>query len=223
MINVLALSSLALFVGILETETMNVPAKTLAQSRQTIQSYEDHAERYDALVPQIPNANDQATLRRVAQIAGSGRLVLEVGSGPGRDADFLETLGVRVRRTDATRRFLELQAARGKQGELLNIVTDELGGPYDAVLGLCVLIHVPRDQIDDVLSKIAASLRPGGAFLVSMRDGDGETGGIYHTVYWRRDAFAACLERAGLTLLWDDFGNDSDGDPWNTFLTVKPS
>ena len=110
---------------------------------------------------------------------GAADWSLRSDSGPGRDADFLETLGVRVRRTDATRRFLELQAARGKQGELLNIVTDELGGPYDAVVGLCVLIYVPRDQIDHVLSKIAASLRPGGAFLVSMRDGDGETGGIY--------------------------------------------
>lgn len=201
---------------------MMTSPETLAQSQRTIQSYEDYADRYDAAVGTVPNVADQAILRRLAGMVGSGGSVLEIGSGPGRDADFLETLGVKVRRTDATRRFLELQAARGKHGDLLNVITDELDGPYDAAVALCVLIHIPRDGIDHVLSKIAASLRPGGAFLVSMRDGDGETGGKYHTVYWRRDAFAARLERAGLTLSWDAFSIDSDGDPWNIFLAVRP-
>lgn len=201
---------------------MMTSPETLAQSRRTIQSYEDYADRYDAIVGTVPNVADQAILRRLAGMVGSRGSVLEIGSGPGRDADFLETLGVKVRRTDATRRFLELQAARGKHGDLLNIITDELGGPYDAAVALCVLIHVPRDEIDHVLSKIAASLRPGGPFLVSMRDGDGEIGGKYHTVYWRRDAFAERLERAGLPLSWDAFSIDSDGDPWNTFLAVRP-
>lgn len=202
---------------------MSLSNETLAQSRRTIASYEDYADYYDAAVAKVPNPADQAILRRLAGMVGDGATILEVGSGPGRDADFLETLGVTVRRTDATRRFLELQAARGKRGERLDVITDALGGPYDATVAFCVLIHVPRDQIDPVLAKIAASLRPGGAFLVSLRDGDGETGGNYHTVYWRRDAFVARLQRAGLTLQWDAFSIDSDGDAWNTFLAVKPS
>lgn len=201
---------------------MKKTPEALEQCRQTIQSYEGCADRYYARIPEMPNLRDQAALRRIAEMAGDGGLILEVGSGPGREADFLETLGVTVRRTDATRRFLELQAARGKHGELLNIVTDDLGGPYDAVVGLCVLIHVPRDRIDHVLAKVAASLRPGAPFLVSMREGDGETAGKFHTVYWRRDAFAVRLEQAGLTVLWDEFSIDPDGDPWNTFLAVKP-
>ena len=145
------------------------------------------------------------------------------GSGPGYDADFVEGLGVHVRRTDATKRFLELQAARGKHGEFLDLITDDLGGPYDAVLALCVLIHVPREQTDQVLAKIAASLRPGGAFLVSMRIGDGEKSGDYHTVYWRRDDFAARLESAGLVLVGDEFNVGRDREEWTTFLAVKQS
>ena len=202
---------------------MTIQVQALLQSRRTIQSYENYADRYDAAVGQIPNPNDQAALRRLVEIAGIGSLVLEVSSGPGRDADFLETLGVKVLRTDATRRFLELQAARGRHGDLLDIMTDALGGPYDAVVALCVLIHIPRVEIDRVLAKVAASLRPGGAFLVSMRDGDGEASGEYHTVYWLRDPFTARLESAGLSVVWDEFSIDCDGDPWNTFLAVKPS
>jgi SAM-dependent methyltransferase len=193
---------------------------SLARSRRTIESYESYADRY-ALIRREPDDREQAALRQVASIAGLGGQVLEIGSGPGYDADFLETLGVKVRRTDATRRFLELQAARGKQGDRLDVITDPLGGPYDAVVAQYVLFHVPRDGIDDVLAKIASALRPRGAFLVSMREGDGETGGNYHEVHWRRNDFAARLKTAGLTVLWDEPSVGSGDVTWNTFLTRR--
>lgn len=202
---------------------MTVLSEDLTKSRKTINAYEDYAERYDALVRHVPNQREQKWLKRLVKIAGKGGRILEVGSGPGYDADFVEGLGVQVRRTDATKRFLELQAARGKHGEFLDLITDDLGGPYDAVLALCVLIHVPREQTDQVLARIAGSLRPGGAFLVSMRIGDGETGGEYHTVYWRRDDFAARLESAGLVLVGDEFNVGRDREEWTTFLAVRPS
>lgn len=203
---------------------MNVPEKALFQSRQTIRSYEKYAERYDALVGQVANPFDQGWLKRLVSIAGENARILEVGSGPGREADFLETLGPSVRRTDATRKFIEIQAARGNQVELLDIITDEFGGPYDGIVGLCVLIHVPCAMIDTVLAKVVRALRPEGAFLVSLRNGDGESDdGKYHTVYWRRDDFVSRLEAAGLNLVRDEFSVCSDGDEWNTFLAVRPS
>ncbi|RWA57828.1 class I SAM-dependent methyltransferase [Mesorhizobium sp.] len=202
---------------------MDALSQALAKSRQTISAYEDYAERYDQIVRHVPNEREQASLKRLVAIAGTAGQILEVGSGAGYDADFLEALGVKVRRTDATKRFLELQAARGKHGELLDLLTDDLGGPYDAVLALAVLIHVPRDQIDQVLARIAGSLRPGGAFLVSMRNGDGETDGNYHTVLWRRDDFAARIESAGLVLIRDDFNIGRNSEEWNTFLAVRPA
>ena len=202
---------------------MTVLSEDLAKSRQTINAYEDYAERYDAIVRHVPNQREQKWLKRLVEIAGKGGRILEVGSGPGYDADFVEGLGAQVRRTDATKRFLELQAARGKHGEVLDLITDDLGGPYDAVLALCVLIHVPREQTDRVLAKIAGSLRPGGAFLVSMRIGDGEKSDEYHTVYWRRDDFAARLESAGLILVGDEFNVGRNREEWTTFLAVRPS
>lgn len=87
---------------------------------------------------------------------------------------------------------------------------------------LSVFIHVPRDQTGPVLEKIVAALRPGGVFLVSMRDGDGETSGAYHMSYWRRDDFALCIKQAGLTLEWDAHRVNRDGDGWNTFYARRP-
>lgn len=202
---------------------MTSPTRNPKPASTTIASYEAYADRYTALVPEVSNPFDQDAFRRVAEIAGPGGRVLEIGSGPGWDADFIETLGLTVRRTDATQRFLDIQAQRGKPGELLDVITDPVGGPYDAVVAMCVLIHVPRQEIDQVLGKLSASLRPGGAFIVSMRDGDHETTGKYHTIYWRRDDFAARLAAAGFDIVWDAFTIDSDNDPWNTFIAVRPS
>jgi 2-polyprenyl-3-methyl-5-hydroxy-6-metoxy-1,4-benzoquinol methylase len=190
-------------------------------SLSTIASYEAYAEQYSSNVAKFPAPSDEAALRRLADTAGQGGHLLEVGSGPGWEADFLETLGVTVRRTDATQRFLEIQAARGKKGDVLNVITDDLGGTYDGVVAMCVLIHVPRDQIDHVLAKFARSLRPDGALLVSMRDGDGESVGRYHTVYWRRDDFVGRMGAAGFALVWEGHSLDTDNDSWHTFLARK--
>ena len=195
-------------------------SRALADSRRTIESYEGFAAQYATLVDPVPPPDTEAALRRMLAVTGPTASVLEVGSGTGRDADFVESLGATVRRTDATEAFLDLQRARGRRVESLDLMTDPLGGPYDAVLALCVLIHIPRVAVDDVLLKIADALRPGGAFLVSMRAGSGETGGSYHTVYWSRDGFAERLHAAGLAVVWDTATVDSDGDHWLTCLAV---
>jgi SAM-dependent methyltransferase len=151
----------------------------------------------------------------------AGGLILEVGSGTGRDADFLESLGGKVRRTDATQAFLDLQAERGRNGERLNLLTDPLGGPYDAVLAICVLIHVERSATDRVLRKIRRALRPGGAFLTALWEGTRQTDGRYHMTYWRRTAFAARLRAAGLTVEWESSTVGRGGKSLLTFLARR--
>lgn len=200
---------------------MSVPETALVDSRRTIESYEGFAAEYATLVDPTPPPATEAALRRMLEPAGPDAFVLEVGSGTGRDADFVESLGATVRRTDATEAFLDLQRARGREVERLDLLTDDLAGPYDAVLALCVLIHIPRIAVDDVLCRIADALRPGGAFLVSMREGAGETGGGYHTVYWSRDGFAERLQSARLEIVWDAATVDSDGDHWLTYLATR--
>lgn len=203
--------------------TVTVPGEALQHNRQTVESYESYAEHYNTLVGELPQPWIEAPLRQIAEIVGPGGAVLEIGSGPGRDADFLEHLGARVRRTDATQAFLDLQAKRGKAGELLNVITDDLGGPYDAVIALAVLIHVDRDVTDLVLSKIAAALKPAGAFYVLIRDGDGETSGDYHMTYWRHEEFTDRLARAGLQVEWHSKDVNSKGEAWLSYIARTPA
>lgn len=201
---------------------MRSSRKVPPSSRRTIASYERFAADYDKLIDALPPPDVQGALQRMASLLPAGGRVLEVGSGSGRDADFLEALGARVRRTDATRAFLDIQAARGQQGELLNVLVDDLGGPYDGVLALCTLIHVGRSHTTPVLRKVAAALGPGGAFLVSVREGEGESTGNYHMTYWSHAVFAARLQAAGLRIECSDRRIDGDGDVWLTFLCRRP-
>ena len=196
-------------------------ASALARMQQTVRSYEGSASEYDKLVdPQRP-PHIQEALRRLIEALPSGGSVLEVGSGPGRDADVVESRGLTVRRTDAAQAFVDLMAQRGKHAELLNMVTDELGGPYDGVLAMGVLIHVDRDQTDAVLRKIHDALKPGGAFLAAMREGEGETAGEFLTVCWTRDRFIQRLDAAGLSVIWDADSVGRDGNNWITYLARR--
>ena len=123
--------------------------------------------------------------------------------------------------TDATHAFRDAQRARGRHVERLNVLTDPLGGPYDAILAICVLIHIERRQTDRVLGKIWKALRPCGALLVAVWEGTGEKAGDYHMTYWSRAAFAARLAAAGLSVEWDSRRVDNDGDVCLTFLARK--
>ena len=155
-------------------------------------------------VPEPGDGSD--ALRRLLGAVPAAGTVLEVGSGPGWDADFLEAHGVTVRRTDIATAFIDL------------------GGPYDAVLAQAVLQHVDRALMPDLLGRVARALAPGGAFLVSVREGEGEqwevgdSGNPCFTVLWREPDLCDALEDAGFSLEWRAWGEDSEESRWLTFL-----
>jgi 2-polyprenyl-3-methyl-5-hydroxy-6-metoxy-1,4-benzoquinol methylase len=196
-------------------------------NHRTVGSYERIARDYaDDTAPGPAGVGELGgdCLRRLVDLVPAGGTVLEVGSGPGWDADFVEAQGVSVRRTDVTRAFIDLQDERGKEVERLDVTSDELGGPYDAVLALAVLQHVDRAQLPAVLGRVAAALKPGGVFLLSIREGDGEqwevgdSGNPYFTVLWREPDLCDLLEDAGFGLDWRSWGEDSEESRWLTLL-----
>lgn len=135
---------------------------------------------------------------------GAGGRVLEIGSGGGRDARALEEHGVRVRRTDVTPAFVELLRGQGHDADLLDPLTDELGGPYDGVWANACLLHVERADLPVVLARLAAATRPGGVLALSLKEGDGETWQTHGTVsvprrfvLWREPDLAKVLDGAG--------------------------
>ena len=174
---------------------------------RTVESYElvaDDYARETAGAAVLSNG-----LTRLAETVRGGH-ALEIGSGPGWDADALEEAGMTVRRTDITQAFIDFQRARGKEAERLDVINDALGGPYDAVVSLHVLQHVEPDDLPEVLAKVAGALRPGGRFLVSIPLGEGvdwevgESGNRYYRVLRTEKDFTAALDQAGLQPEWTE-------------------
>jgi 2-polyprenyl-3-methyl-5-hydroxy-6-metoxy-1,4-benzoquinol methylase len=191
-----------------------IPQSAIDQNRRALTWYDEKYEYYDSLFGPEPSAKrEEALIKMIAKVPVDGT-VLEIGSASGCDANFVERLGRRVRRTDITRGFIELQAKRGKLVDYLDILTSDYGGPYDAILAMCVMLHVAPEATDAVLANIAAALQPRGVFLVSVREVS-EPG----ITAWSRDAFAARLAAAGLEVIWEE--RDFDGDQWIEFLAQK--
>jgi len=138
----------------------------------TLDSYDAAAHVYlEQSVPPRPAVT--AYLDAVAGLVGSGT-VLELGSGPGWDADYLESRGPRVLRTDGAPAFVQMVKATGHHARLLDVRVDDFGGPYDAVLADAVLLHVTREQFVDVLQRARQAVASGGVLAMTLKEGDGE-------------------------------------------------
>src|SRR5437762_5424489 len=164
----------------------------------TLATYEIAAPRYrDQSAP--AGQSLLAFLDSVAQLVRSGE-VLELGSGPGREARYLERRGLRVIRTDATRAFVEMMRAEGFDARLLDIRTDEFGGPYAAIFAHAVLLHLTRDEFGEALASARRAVVDGGVLAFTLKEGDGEAWSNAkldlprHFTYWREPAVRTVLD-----------------------------
>ena len=138
----------------------------------TLATYQATVQRYvDAGGP--PGPALQAFIGRVAE-AVPGGTVMDVVSGPGRDADHLESLGLHVLRTDTTAAFVDRLRAGGHNARPLDVHTDPLRGPYDAVLAQAVLLHLSLAQLAAVARGALAAVRRNGVLAATVKEGDGE-------------------------------------------------
>jgi hypothetical protein len=191
---------------------------------RAVAEYESTVRDYVATVAGRASASDLA-LRRLAQAVGGQGRVLEIGSGPGWDADALEALGVPVHRTDAAVAFCEFQAERGKRCDRLDLLSDRVDGRYAGAMMLCVLQHFGRAELDLALRTLAGVVEAGGALLLMYPEGAEDAwehgaAGDYRVVRWLRADLDAHLRQAGFPVAWDEAREGRDGT-WRTVLARR--
>ena len=175
-------------------------ARVASDNEVTLASYEQAAGKFRDTIPTEPNT---ALIDLLAERVPPGGRLLELGSGTGKDALELETRGYVVRRTDATQAFVEMMRSDGYAADRLNAITDDFGGPYDAVYASAVFLHFDRAQLDVVLRK-AARAAPVLAF--ATREGKGEEWSNRHLdlprhfVLWQEEPLRELLTATGWTV-----------------------
>ena len=127
----------------------------------TVASYERCAADYARATEPGTNGVERQALGNFLRVARNRGWILEIGLGPGWDADWLDHAGLNVRRTDAAAAFVAFQKARGAKAEVLDVVKDELGGLYAGVLALHVFQHIHRSELPHVLTRFPAQSRIG--------------------------------------------------------------
>ncbi len=139
----------------------------------TLQSYDDHIDEYVASLADSINADTKAWIDQALTLIPTNGSILEIGSGSGREADYIETKGYKVGRTDASQGFVDFMTNNGHQARLLNALTDDFGNGHDMVLAIAVLLHFTPEETDQVLARALASLKSGGIFASSVKQGKG--------------------------------------------------
>ena len=176
----------------------------------TIATYEQAAVLYrEQTTHRTPGLD--AFLDRLAELVlerkPTGGLILEVGSGPGLDADHLENRGVRVLRSDAAAAFVDMLRSSGHDARLIDVRTDDLAGPYDGVLADAVLLHLSQVQFAEVLVRLRRAVTDGGILAFTVKEGDGgawsdaKLGLPRWFTYWNEAPVREVLARTGWSVL----------------------
>jgi ubiquinone/menaquinone biosynthesis C-methylase UbiE len=149
---------------------------------KTVETYNQLAQAYDDETVDFWNTFPRSFIE--AFVNASGPNILNIGSGPGRDARLLQNAGKNVICLDASQTMIDICQARG----LTTVLADFNHLPFDAttfdgVWAYTSLVHIPKNEIDQPLREIHRVLKPNDILAIGMIEGDSEgykqnTGGI---------------------------------------------
>lgn len=140
---------------------------------QTIIAYNKHAKNYDEETKDFwklfPSGIIDYFVNKV-----SGR-VLDVGSGPGRDAEILRSAGLNVVCLDASDQMVKLTLAKNFESVCADLL--ELPFPdqsFEGVWAYTSLLHIAKKDISKALSEVKRVLKPNGTLGLGMIEGNSE-------------------------------------------------
>lgn len=101
-------------------------------------------------------------------------VILELGTGWWRDADYFEEQWYRVQRTDYADGFIDYNQKKGKHILKVNALNINLPDTYKMIFADAVLLHFSKEQMKVVLQQIYHTLEEWWYLSFSLKKGDGE-------------------------------------------------
>lgn len=172
---------------------------------KTLASYNQHVPEYVAGTPNVVSGATKSWIDAALNGLPRDARLLEVGSGHGRDALYIQQQGYDVACTDATPAFVEHLRGLGLQAEHFNALTDAVPSAYDLILANAVLLHFTRAEFAMALAKMAGALEQDGRFAFTLKRGNGEEWSTAklnaprYFCYWEPEALPVLLAQAGFS------------------------
>lgn len=176
----------------------------------------------------LRNAFTMGTAQEVAFLVdelglAAGMRVLDVGCGPGRHARELARRGIAVHGVDLSPDFVTLARQAGENlpatFEVLDVRDLAFEGEFDAAICLCQggfgLLGGADDE--EVVARIAAAVRPGGALAISAFS-------AFFALHWIEDGDRfdpATGVNHEVATLRNGAGDETTADLWTTCFTAR--
>lgn len=146
---------------------------------RTVNWYDEHAEAY---YENTVNADMKYAYKRFLFFLPKEGRILDLGCGSGRDARFFTEQGYDVDAADASAELVRL--ANEKTGIPARVMRfDELNETeaYEGIWACASLLHCTKEELRDILRRMARALKLEGVFYASFKYGDfeGERNGRY--------------------------------------------
>lgn len=195
-------------------------------SATTINYYDVHAKEYWDLTrhADLTDAYDRFLIALTP-----GAHILDAGCGSGRDTKVFRDRGYKVTAIDASSQLARLAAAYTNHPcEVLCFQDMVFHETFDGIWACASLLHIPKNEMRDVIPRFVQALKPGGLLYVSVKEGEGERiadDGRFFSDY-SRASFEGLLEHfptLSEIAFWqsEEIRNGNNRQPWLSFLLKK--
>ena len=164
-------------------------------------AYDRYAEERDrkGLDPRkLPYVQEAVRLFR----ANGTRSILEIGSGPGNAAEVFHDGGLDIECADVSPVMVDLVRSKGIRGHVIDCrQLRRLERTYDRVLSVNCLLHIPSQELPDVLEAISDVLNEKGLFVLGLWGGQDSEGVWEGDHYEPKRYFVLYSQQTPLSLL----------------------
>lgn len=147
----------------------------------TIEYYNQNADSFaeNTLAVEFNEIQD-----RFLSLLPAGGFILDFGCGAGRDTGYFLEHGFRVDAIDGSREMCRI-AEEHTGIKVRQMLFEELDAVdlYDGIWACSSVLHLPREQLSSVLTKMITALKSGGVLYLSFKYGEfqGDRNGRYFT------------------------------------------
>ena len=145
----------------------------------TLEYYDQNAEQFFKTTADVDFTDNQDRFLQYLQL---GSRILDLGCGSGRDARYFLGKGYQVDATDGSAEICRL-ASEYTGIPVRQMLFNELDAEeeYDGIWACASILHLPEEELRDVMHRIGTALKEDGVFYTSFKYGDfaGERNGRY--------------------------------------------
>ena len=177
----------------------------------TIRTYNAINELYDAETRDFWDRFPLDIVRKFVELLPSDE-ILDLGSGPGRDAVILRNHGLNVTCVDGSENMVNMTARLGFNSVLSDLrVFDSPDKKYHGIWAYSSLIHLNFDEAKKLVGKLSDILRDGGILFLGLIQGDGHdvinaAGSSFtrYFEYYHHEKIMALVENSSFRLVFHD-------------------